>query len=307
MIEAALYTSNDAQEWDAFVRGSRNGTFLHERGFMDYHARRFTDASLVIRSEGAIVAVLPANREGNGIVSHGGLTYGGLIASDRLGQSATLEAMRMATRLWRASGALDLTYKPVPHIFHSRPFESDLYALYLMGAKLSRRDAGCVVDLTVPGTLHKGRRWNVRRAAGLGVSFETTSDPTPFHALLSNVLLKHDVTPAHTVAEMALLMKRFPDQILLHSASLDGRLLAGAWTFRAGPTLHTQYLANTHEGRGLGALDGLVAHIMKSNARYLSFGISTEDGGAVLNEGLMAYKEGFGGRTVVHDTYHLNL
>lgn len=34
--------------------------------------------------------------------------------------------------------------------------------------------------------------------------------------------------------------------------------------------------------------------------------ISAEDGGRYLNEGLIAQKEGFGGRTVVYETYELD-
>lgn len=40
---------------------------------------------------------------------------------------------------------------------------------------------------------------------------------------------------------------------------------------------------------------------------YLDFGTSTEQQGAWLNEGLIAHKEGYGGRGVVYDTYEWNL
>ena len=38
-----LYTPSMLPEWDRVVRESRNGTFLHLRGYMDYHADRFAD------------------------------------------------------------------------------------------------------------------------------------------------------------------------------------------------------------------------------------------------------------------------
>lgn len=43
----------------------------------------------------------------------------------------------------------------------------------------------------------------------------------------------------------------------------------------------------------------------KDKVRYLDFGISTEDSGKVLNEGLISQKESFGGRTVVYQTWEL--
>ena len=42
------YTNQLKDEWDSFVRLSKNGTFLFERGFMDYHSDRFDDCSLMI-------------------------------------------------------------------------------------------------------------------------------------------------------------------------------------------------------------------------------------------------------------------
>lgn len=41
------YTSDDMPLWDTFVKASRNGTFLHERSYMDYHSDRFDDYSLM--------------------------------------------------------------------------------------------------------------------------------------------------------------------------------------------------------------------------------------------------------------------
>ena len=47
--------------------------------------------------------------------------------------------------------------------------------------------------------------------------------------------------------------------------------------------------------------------VLYADRRYFSFGISTEQAGQYLNEGLIAQKEGFGARTVVHDFYEWNL
>jgi hypothetical protein len=40
-------TAADQAAWDDFVRTSKNGLFLFERGYMDYHAERFSDHSLL--------------------------------------------------------------------------------------------------------------------------------------------------------------------------------------------------------------------------------------------------------------------
>ena len=59
----------------------------------------------------------------------------------------------------------------------------------------------------------------------------------------------------------------------------------------------------------MGALDGLFAHLITqvyATKSYFDFGISTEQGGRYLNEGLIFQKEGFGARTVVYDAYEIN-
>src|SRR5690554_7460146 len=61
-FEIRKYSSADASLWDAFVKSAWNGVFLFERGFMDYHADRFEDFSLLAFSGDKLKAVLPANR-----------------------------------------------------------------------------------------------------------------------------------------------------------------------------------------------------------------------------------------------------
>ena len=69
-------------------------------------------------------------------------------------------------------------------------------------------------------------------------------------------------------------------------------------------------MAANDVARQIGALDLTVSVILekyREDKLWLDFGISTEDGGKYLNEGLIAQKEGFGGRTNVYETYVLNV
>ena len=59
------YTPMHAKEWDSLVDASRNGTFLHKRGYMDYHADRFADCSLMFYRGDEPVALLPAHIKKN--------------------------------------------------------------------------------------------------------------------------------------------------------------------------------------------------------------------------------------------------
>lgn len=306
-MKIVAYQGAMAGDWDAFVADARNATFLHRRGFMDYHAHRFLDASILLRDEkDQILAVLPANRDQDVIISHGGLTYGGLLMSRRMTQSQCLEAFEVLRMHYLGEGCRRLVYKPVPHVFHAYPAEDDLYALFRVGAKLLRRDASTVVSLRDAFSYTKGRKWSINKGKKAGVEVRRQTNPVSFHELLSRVLARHQASPVHSLAELQLLMQRFPHEVALFEAVQGGELLAAALIFDCGGAVHTQYLASSERGRDVGALDFLLAELVGgayAGRRYFSFGISTEQAGTILNEGLVAQKEGFGGRTVVHDFY----
>lgn len=310
-FEVCSFTSALRAQWDDFVDVSRNGTFLHRRDFMEYHADRFVDASVLVHNEkGQCVAVMPANRVQDRVVSHGGLTYGGLIYSPRLKQTACLDALRSIVQYYRQQGVTHLTYKAIPTIFHRSPGQEDMYAVWRLGGQLTRRDVSTVVDLRAPYRFSKGRIWTVNKARKAGIQVRRRQDPAPFHGLLQGVLAQHGAVPVHSVVELTHLMGLFPQQIQLYEATLDDQLMAAALVFDVGATVHTQYLANSDAGRELGALDVLLADLMKqafADKHYFSFGVSTETGGTVLNEGLIAQKEGFGGASVCHDFYELTI
>lgn len=310
-FKVCSFTPAHRAPWDDLVDASRNGTFLHRRDFMEYHADRFVDASVLVHDEkGQFVALMPANRVQDRVVSHGGLTYGGLIYSPRLKQTACLEVLRNIVQHYRQQGVKHLTYKAIPTIFHHLPGQEDLYSVWRLGGQLTRREVSTVVDLRAPYRFSKGRTWKINKARKTGIQLRRQQDPAPFHALLQVVLTQHGAAPVHSVAELTYLMGLFPQQIQLYEATLDEQLMAAALVFEVGNTVHTQYLANSDVGRELGALDVLLADLMKhvfADKHYFSFGISTESGGKVLNEGLIAQKEGFGGGSVCHDFYELTI
>src|SRR5436189_6486327 len=91
-IRVARYTDANQAHWDAFVAGSKNGTFLFFRNYMDYHRDRFVDHSLLIwNDKGRLIALLPASKQGDMLISHGGLTYGGFVTNERMNASLMLE------------------------------------------------------------------------------------------------------------------------------------------------------------------------------------------------------------------------
>jgi hypothetical protein len=308
------YHPRHLEPWNALVRASKNGTFLHERGYVDYHADRFTDASVVAwdGDDGRPVAVLAANRatmaDGDWLISHGGLTYGGWVTDQRMTAAGMVKLFELLGGALREQGYAGLIYKVVPRVFHRTWADEDLYALFVSGAQASRIEAGAAIDLKSPLGWSKGKKHSLSKARRAGVRVAESDDFERFVDLLASVLQRHGTRPVHTPDELRLLTSRFPGRIRLFTAVAGGEpaMISAVLAYDFGHAVHVQYMASSEQGREIGGLeaifDALVSQIFPDRSA-ISLGISTEAGGRVLNEGLMRQKEMFGARTVAHLTF----
>ncbi len=278
---------------------------------MEYHRDRFEDASLVVQDGETPVALLPASRQGDVVVSHGGLTFGGLLSTPELTTRRTIAAMDEVVGRLQRDGVRTLLYKAVPHIYHTVPAEEDLYALFLQGAELVRRD--CSAALRPDGRLRytKGRRAALRQAAKSGLRVGRDTEFAEFMRMDGEALQRrHGVAPVHSPEEMELLAARFPENIKLFSARREGEMLGGMVVYETGVVAHAQYIAATERGYAEHALDAAIDFLIDveyRDKRWFDFGISTTDEGRALNAGLIRNKESFGARAVAYDTYRLEL
>jgi hypothetical protein len=310
-VAVRRYEQADAGQWDAFAARSRCAHFLFERAYMDYHSDRFEDHSLMAFDGDRLVALLPANRSGETLESHGGLTFGGFLTDDSMTTRRMLEVLDATAEQLRGSGFAHWLYKAVPHIYHRVPAEEDLYALFRAGARLVRRDVSSAIRLDDRLPYSKGRRAAVKAAARAGVAIARSHDFDGFMELQRAVLrARYDAEPVHTADELALLAARFPDGIALHTAAIDGRLVAGLVVYETPTVAHAQYIAVGDEGREAHALDLLADALIASyegRKRWWDFGGSTLGDGHHLNEQLIRNKESYGARAVVYDHYLLGL
>ena len=164
MIDIRHYEPQSASEWNAFVAESKNGTFLFDRRYMDYHSDRFADSSLMVYRDGRLFALFPANREGDVLCSHRGLTYGGLVTGPSATASAVVEAFEAVNAYLRGEGLRRVVYKAVPWIYHRVPAEEDLYALFrVCRARLVARDISSAIMQPHRLKWHRDRRYGINR------------------------------------------------------------------------------------------------------------------------------------------------
>ena len=303
------YSAELQSSWDAFVRASRNGTFLLQRGFMDYHADRFADHSLLFYRNEELIAVLPAEEREGVLNSHGGLTYGGLIVGAAGTAVRVLKCFELLVDYLRTKTAIyTLRYTAAPSFYATYPTEEDRYALFRLGAHLSAVKLSSVIPLSSPLSPNQLRKRKVKQCEKAELALSETPDWTAFWQMLEeNLVARHATTPVHTLQEMLLLKERFPEQIHLH-CMVDklGVTHGGCVVFETETTAHVQYIASTPYGREVGALDGLFMHLIRdryAHKQWFDFGVSVEQGGKVLNEGLVMQKEGFGARAMNYETW----
>jgi GNAT acetyltransferase-like protein len=297
--------------WNDFVATAKNGIFLFDRNYMDYHADRFTDASLLFFENDKLLAVIPASVKGDVITSHGGLTFGGVVTDERMRAGQMLNVFKALLHAFREGGARKLVYKAVPHIYHRMPAEEDLYALFRCGASLARRDISTSIPAGAAAPYTKGRKYSINKGRKARVQTERSLDYVEFMAVEEAILAsRHGVRPVHTHAEMQLLAGRFPDNIKLYVARESGSILAGVIIYESDRVAHAQYIATTERGRELCALDVIVDDLLRlefAAKSWFDFGISTEEQGRILNVGLSENKESYGGRAVMYDSYDIDL
>ena len=301
-----------ADEWNLFVAASKNGTFLFDRHFMDYHSDRFCDHSLLVYRDQRLYALLPANQKDDTLVSHGGLTYGGLVTDSRCSAKGVLDAFTAINEYLRQQGFRHVVYKAVPWIYHQLPAEEDLYALTsVCHARLTIRDISSAIIGDRKMRFSESRKSGIRKAHRQGLTVAESTDFATFWQILNeNLTGKYGVRPVHSVAELELLHSRFPEKIRLYMA-FDGETpVGGTLLFLTPQVLHTQYISANAFGKQHGAIDLLFDHLINNTYKdypYIDFGKSTVSDSADLNEQLIFQKEGFGARAVCYDTYEYDL
>jgi len=304
MIEVLRYQPSLASQWGEVLADARNGVFLFDRRYMDYHSDRFADCSALITVDGRPEMIFPASIADGHVHSHGGLTFGGLVVRRNLRTVRVLEGGEALLGKLREWGARRLTIRLLPTPFASHPSQDAILAFLRRGFETVRRDVCSIANLAADPPIARGKQRDIAKAAKLGVSVrEVALDD--FYPLLADVLAsRHSASPVHSLAELRMLQSRFPDRILVRSAVFNDAIVAGAILYRYDAVWHTQYLASGEEGRRLSALDLVIASAMEeaaaASAVWFSFGTSMD--GDQINESLLWQKESLGGRSMLQET-----
>ena len=307
MLELKVYRKENMQDWDSLIKRSKNGTFLFLRSYMDYHSHRFSDLSFMIYRKGKIEGVLPGNIANKIYYSHQGLSYGGLVLTEKISVSEVLIIFELLNKELRNRGVEKVIYKPIPYIYHKMPSQEDIYALFKMGAIKIACNISSTIYQRNKLNFIESRKSGIRKSKKFNVEFIESNRFDLFWPILNeNLTNKYEKNAVHSLEEISYLHDQFPNSIKLYLASINQRIVAGTVLYLMDNVIHVQYISANEEGKSTGALDmifdKLINDIYKEYPIF-DFGQSTEDNGYYLNENLIFQKEGFGGRGVVFETY----
>lgn len=315
-IEIIPYTQEHETEWEKFCAEAVNSTLLHTRRFLSYHGDRFTDRSLIIEEEGKWVGLFPAALspgEATCVVSHPGITYGGLLHQGGLRGERMITVLEAIRRHYAVQGFSRLIYKTVPAFYHQAPAQDEIYALFRLGALRTRCDLSSTIDLSYRLPVSERRRRGLKKAikAGIGIVEGKQYLAALWEVLTENLARKHGLSPVHNLDEIKLLAERFPENIGCVCGVMNNTIVAGTLLFITATTYHAQYIASSEAGYDISALDAVFEHCIEAaqqkGKRWFDFGVSIEEGGLVLNEGLYRFKSEFGAGGTVHEFYELDL
>lgn len=305
------YDPSFKSEWDRMIEASRNSTFLFKRAYMDYHSDRFEDCSLIACKNNKPLALLPANRSDDTLHSHQGLSYGGWVLPTRHLDCVDLLTFWKEWLKWcLEEGIEEVSYKPLPSIYHLTPSQEDLYALFRSGATLTEANISATIDLNAEVGFNTMQRRHLAKISKSDAEVvEVVGESiVEFHDLLRQCLReRHGVMPVHTSDELIRLWSAFPNNIRFFGVKLAGELLAGVCLFRSETVDHAQYICSSPRGRDMNALtllfDSLIRQAKSDNKRFFDFGISNENHGLFLNNGLYRQKSSFGGSGIIYNRF----
>ena len=277
---------------------------------MDYHHDRFDDHSLMIFKADQLMAVLPANIVGEVLHSHQGLSYGGLVLSKAIRFNEVLEVFKSILKSLNEANISTLSIKQIPSIYHRLPADEIDYLIQQVNGQIMRCDVAAVVRNERAMPIESSNRIRgLKRARQNELVVTEVSDLADFwqNILEPNLVLRHEAKPTHTASEIELLKNRFPENIRQFNVYHNENLVGGATVFETDEVAHVQYISANEDRQRLGSLDILFHELMTKfkSKTYFDFGISNEESGTKVNDGLLRWKEDFGARVIAHRFFEI--
>lgn len=319
-----LFNEKNIEEWDDFIlKKSINGTFLQTRKFLNYHPKdRFVDYSLVVYDDNRIAAVVPAcvnlTECSKELFSHKGSTYGGIVVDEKHYRAETMINIVHTIDDFCKDKFDRIILKITPDIYSKDQSDLLQYALLHEGYSYFS-ELNTYIDLRkinqdVISNFDRNKVRNIRKCEQHNLIFkEIFSDKEieDFYNLLSINLSKYNLKPIHTLKEIFDLKNiRIPNNIKFYGVFKEDEMMAGGmmFVFNNSNVIHAQNLSADYRFTEYSPITFLYYKIIEKAKEdgydFLTWGISTEDKGQILNYGLIRNKESYGSKYQLNRTFY---
>lgn len=304
------YTSDDYAIWNNFISSAKNATFLFLRDFMEYHSDRFEDFSLLVFEGEKLVSVLPANRVGDTVFSHQGLTYGGVVLLPKSKLYDTIFVFRAILKFLNDAKISKLYLKQIPTIYCDYSSDEINYLSHICKGKVVMKHNVSVITLNQKSLISKSRRECVNRGKNLELDIREDNKIALFwnDLLIPNLRDKYNSKPVHTAEEIIALKNKFPDNIRHFNVYKEDKLVCGTTLFITKRVVKPQYIAGSESNNELGSIDFLYDFLINEIAKgkdYFDFGPSHENNGLQIVKSINFWKESFGAHSLIQDFYEV--
>lgn len=309
MIEVVRYTEDKKDEWDEYVRSSDIPVFMFERNYMEYHAERFHDYSLMIFVKKKLLGIIPAHLNNSTWSSHRGLTFGGLISKTKFHYEVFIAMWNEVISFLRNADVEKIVTKNPPVFYlKSGSMASDFFLQQLTSYE-KNENLGAYIDCrnhTFPKSSIEKRKLNLE----LFYYCEEGNLHDFWPILEKNLQTFHNIKPVHSLNEIEHLRNYFPNNIQLLSVrnKLDKKIDAATLVYDTNQVLKMQYIATSERGRTNRAIHALYFSVIskyKKSKSYIDIGSCMDNG--KVNTKLLYLKERFGATTYFSNTYSIKL
>ena len=279
---------------------------------MEYHSDRFEDYSLMVFKGGKLSAILPANKVGDTLYSHQGLSYGGLLLKKEKSSLKVFEIFNSVIEYLRSYGCLKFFIKQIPMFYCEEP---NFELAYFLSKKSSNVKCEMVfaIDYKLPFNIHKTKLKHFRKAKNLGFEIKENDELSVFwNSILEERLIKkYNSKPVHSLVEIRNLQEAFPNNIRQFNIYKEDEILAGITIFEMKNVVKSQYGATSVKGEKHRALDYLFLYLIykykEEGKEYFSMGTAIDNNDIGYNLGLVKQKEELGARVYLQDFYSLDI
>jgi hypothetical protein len=309
------YEDKYEQEWDRFIADDAvNGTFLHTRNFLNYHPKeRFVDKSCLVFKGENLAAVVPGcvvdDGEKKVFSSHPGSTFGGpVIKKKYYYASNVIEIIKTLEDYLFNNGFQKCILKITPDLFCKENSNLLQYALSYCGYN-SYSELSTYIDFDDYGdeimdNFNGKQRNKLVQALRNNMTFKIIQDDDiiiTFHNILQKNLLKFNAVPVHSIEDLLdFKNNRLKKYVEFFGVFLDGKMIAGGMMFKMDNVIHAQNLNADPDFLKYKVMPffyySVIKYAKECGYKKLSWGISTEKQGTILNESLIEFKESFGSK-----------